>query len=95
MVGHGVFGRHPLPRRQPPQQRGDRGSRNTDVVYNDDGSVELYFGPDAPAGRESNWIQTLPDQHWFTYFRLYGPLEPYFDRSWRLDDVVASGSAES
>ncbi|MCV7131753.1 DUF1254 domain-containing protein [Mycobacterium hodleri] len=78
-----------------PQQRGDRGSRNTDVVYNDDGSVELYFGPDAPAGRESNWIQTLPDQHWFTYFRLYGPLEPYFDRSWRLDDVVASGSAES
>jgi hypothetical protein len=72
-----------------PQQRGDRGSRDPELVYNDDGSVDLYFGPDEPAHRESNWIQTIPDQHWFAYFRLYGPLEPYFDRSWRLDDITA------
>ena len=71
-----------------PHQRGDRGSRNSDLAYNDDGSVDLYFGPTEPVGHESNWVQTLPDQHWFTYFRLYGPLEAYFDRSWRLDDIV-------
>src|SRR3954469_8253526 len=62
------------------QQRGDRGSRDSDVMRNDDGSVDLYFGPNAPDGRESNWVQTIPGRHWFSYFRLYGPLETYFDR---------------
>jgi hypothetical protein len=71
------------------QQRGDRGSRDTDLMYNDDGSVDLHFGPSAPAGREANWIQTIPGRHWFSYFRFYGPLEAYFDRSWKLDDVTA------
>jgi hypothetical protein len=74
-----------------PQQRGNRGSRNADLVYDDDGSVHVHFGPTQPADHQSNWIQTLPGQHWFTYFRLYGPLEPYFDRSWRLDDIIANG----
>lgn len=68
------------------QERGDRGSRDSDLEYNDDGSVDLYFGPEAPAGHESNWIQTLPGRHWFSYFRFYGPLEPYFDHSWKLGD---------
>lgn len=73
-----------------PQQRGDRGSRD-ELRYNDDGSVDLYFGPEPPAGPESeaNWVQTLPGRHWFSYFRFYGPLEPYFDRSWRLGDITA------
>jgi hypothetical protein len=70
-----------------PQQRGDRGSRDTDLAYNQDGSVNLHFGPEAPAGRESNWIQTLPGRCWFAYARFYGPLEPYFDRSWKLGDI--------
>jgi hypothetical protein len=70
------------------QQRGDRGSRSSDLVTNDDGSVDLYFGPDAPDGHETNWVQTIAGQHWFAYFRLYGPLEPYFDRSWKLDDIT-------
>ena len=63
------------------QQRGDRGSRDADLDTNADGSVDLYFGPTAPGERESNWIQTIPGQHWFSYFRFYGPLEPYFDRT--------------
>ena len=42
------------------QQRGDRGSRDPDLVVNPDGSVDLYFGPTAPAGGESNWVQTIP-----------------------------------
>ena len=72
------------------QQRGDRGSRDSDLVYNEDGSVDLHFGPRPDEGHESNWIQTIPGQHWFSYFRLYGPLETYFDRTWKLGDIVAS-----
>jgi hypothetical protein len=50
--------------------------------------VDLYFGPTAPEGKPaSNWIKTLPGKGWFTYFRLYGPTQPYFDRSWVLPDV--------
>ena len=70
------------------QQRGDRGSRDADLVANDDGSVDLCFGPTAPASGESNWVQTIPGRHWFSYFRFYGPLEPYFDRSWKLGDIT-------
>ncbi|GAA1738860.1 DUF1254 domain-containing protein [Isoptericola hypogeus] len=70
-------------------QRGDRGSRDADLVTNADGSVDLYFGPNPPEAGESNWVQTIPGKHWFSYFRFYGPLEPYFDRSWKLDDITA------
>ena len=54
---------------------------------NEDGSIDLYFGPKAPAGMESNWIQTVPGRAWFTYFRWYGPTEAYYDKSWRLPDI--------
>lgn len=71
-----------------PQQRGDRGSRDTELVTNPDGSIDLYFGPETPATGETNWVQTVPGKHWFSYFRFYGPLEPYFDRSWKLGDIT-------
>lgn len=71
-----------------PQQRGDRGSRDPELGVNEDGSVDLFFGPEAPAAGEANWVQTLPGKHWFSYFRFYGPLEPYFDRSWKLGDIT-------
>lgn len=71
-----------------PQQRGDRGSRDTDLTLNDDGSVDLYFGPEEPAEGPTNWVQTIPGRHWFSYFRFYGPTEPYFDRSWKLGDIT-------
>ncbi len=64
----------------------DRSSRDA-VVKNADGSVDLAFGPTCPAGvPESNWIKTLPGKGWFSYFRLYGPTQTYFDRSWELPD---------
>jgi hypothetical protein len=66
----------------------DRSSRDN-IVKNADGSVDLSFGPKPPAGKpEANWIQTLPGKGWFTYFRLYGPTQPYFDRTWVLPDIV-------
>ena len=71
---------------QNPQQIADRSSRQ-DLVANADGSVDVYFGPTAPEGFEKNWIPTVPGRSWFTYLRLYAPLEPYFDRSWPLPDI--------
>jgi hypothetical protein len=68
----------------------DRSSRD-DIAKNPDGSVDLYFGPRAPVGKpKSNWIETIPGRGWFTYFRLYGPTQPYFDRSWVLPDIEES-----
>ena len=70
-----------------PQRKADLSSRQ-DLKKNPDGSIDLYFGPTAPAGLESNWVQTLPGRHWFSYFRLYAPTEAYFDKSWKLDDIT-------
>ena len=53
---------------------------------NDDGSVALYFGPKPPEGWESNWVQTAPGKGWIVLFRIYGPLEPWFDKTWKLSD---------
>ena len=53
-----------------------------------DSSIDIYFGPQAPQGKEKNWIKTLPGQGWFTYLRLYGPLEPFFEQKWKPDDIV-------
>jgi hypothetical protein len=55
---------------------------------NDDGSTTIYLGPKAPDGKEGNWIQTIPSKGWNALFRLYGPLEPWFDKSWRPGDAV-------
>jgi hypothetical protein len=57
------------------------------LLKNADGSVDLYFGPIAPTGQESNWVQTIPGKSWLTIFRLYGPLGPWFDKSWKLNDI--------
>jgi len=54
---------------------------------NADGSVDLYFGPIPPKGIESNWIKTRDDRGFFLYFRAYGPLQPFFDNTWKLNDV--------
>jgi hypothetical protein len=63
----------------------DRSSR-MDLKRNADGSVDIYCGPDAPAGFEANWIPTVAGRSWFAYFRLYEPTAAYFERSWPLDD---------
>jgi hypothetical protein len=67
------------------QKIADRSSR-MDLRKNEDGSVDIYCGPRAPAGFEKNWIPTVTGKSWFAYFRFYQPTEPYFDRSWPLPD---------
>lgn len=69
------------------QGRPDISSRKEDIVKNSDGSIDVYFGPKAPAGKESNWVQTVPGKGWFAYFRFYGPTEPFFNKSWALPDI--------
>jgi hypothetical protein len=56
-------------------------------VANADSSVDIVFGPDKPAG-EVNWIRTVPGRGWFPIFRFYGPEAPFFDRTWKLEDIV-------
>jgi hypothetical protein len=63
-------------------------SLNADnYVQNSDGSFDLYFGPDAPEGYESNWLKTNEGDGFFLYFRFYGPTEAFFDKSWQLPNV--------
>jgi hypothetical protein len=54
---------------------------------NADGSVDLYMGPKAPAGEESNWIHTPEGKGWFAWFRFYGPERPVLDKSWKMPDI--------
>jgi Protein of unknown function (DUF1214) len=51
-----------------------------------DGSIDLYFGPSTPNDKQ-NWIKTRPERGFFLYFRAYGPLQPFFDQTWKLNDV--------
>ena len=71
---------------QNPTQKPDRVSRE-DMDKNADGSVDIYLSPTALKGHEKNWIQTVPGRAFYAYLRLYGPLEPYYDRSWVLPDI--------
>jgi hypothetical protein len=59
------------------------------AVANADGSTTLYIGPKLPAEvKDGNWIQTVPGKGWFSILRLYGPLEPFFDKTWRPSEFV-------
>ncbi|WP_207231702.1 DUF1214 domain-containing protein [Edaphobacter modestus] len=64
-----------------------RSSLTTGLEKNPDGSVDIYFGPKAPAGKESNWIPTDAKGKFEVLFRLYGPQKPFFDKTWKLPDI--------
>jgi hypothetical protein len=61
-------------------------STQRDIKKNADGSVTVWFAPKAPAGQESNWVQTMPGKGWNSLLRLYAPLEPWFDKTWKPGD---------
>jgi hypothetical protein len=64
-----------------------RNNKRDKLIENADGSVDLYFGPKAPEGKEANWIATVPGKGWFAVIRLYGALEPWFDKTWRPGEI--------
>ena len=72
---------------QTDQEFPSKASHTAGLQKNADGSYDLYFGPKAPAGKESNWIQTVPGRGWFACLRLYGPLEPWFNKTWRPGEI--------
>jgi hypothetical protein len=72
---------------QTDQQFPSIGSQKQGIQKNADGSVDVWFAPKAPAGKEGNWIQTVPGKSWWIILRLYGPLEPWFDRTWRPGEI--------
>ena len=59
------------------------GSQTEGFVQNKDGSYDIYFAPEAPKGKESNWLQTVPGKSWFNILRMYGPLEPWINQTWK------------
>ena len=67
-----------------------RSSNTPGQQKNPDGSVDIYFAPEAPAGKESNWVPTDPKGRFEVLFRLYGPEKPFFDKTWKLPDVEAA-----
>lgn len=76
---------------QTPQDKAVLGSLADTFERSADGSVELYFGPSAPAGREGQWIQTTPGTGFFLYFRIYGPEAASLDGTWKAGDVTWVG----
>jgi hypothetical protein len=72
---------------QTDQQFPSIGSQKKGVAINPDSSVDVYFGPRAPQGKQNNWIQTWPNKGWNVILRLYGPLQPFFDKTWRPGEI--------
>lgn len=68
-------------------QWSSRASTTSGLQKNADGSVDLYFGPKAPNGKESNWVPTDPNGKFEVLFRFYGPQKPLFDKTWKLPDI--------
>jgi hypothetical protein len=64
-----------------------RSSQNPGLQKNADGSVDIYFGPKAPVGKEPNWVPTSPSGKFEVLFRFYGPEKPLFDKTWKLPDI--------
>jgi hypothetical protein len=72
---------------QTDQHLPDVGSQSGTVETNSDGTTDIYFGPTAPEGKENNWLQTVPGKGWFPILRLYNPLQPFFDKTWRPSEI--------
>ncbi len=64
-----------------------RSSQTQGLRVNGDGSVDLFLGPTAPKGWESNWRPTDPSRRVELMARLYDPEPALFDQSWKLLDV--------
>jgi hypothetical protein len=67
--------------------RASRASNATDLQKNADGSVDIYFGPKAPTGKDSNWVPTDPQRGFELMLRVYGPRKEFFEKAWVLPDV--------
>jgi hypothetical protein len=67
--------------------RSSRSSQSPNLTTNADGSTDIYFSPQSPAGIEHNWVPTSPDGRFEVLFRFFAPTKPLFDKTWRLPDI--------
>jgi hypothetical protein len=72
---------------QTSQPKPDLGSQSGTVKENDDGSTDMYFGPEPPEGVEDNWLQTVPGKGYIPLLRFYSPKASFFDKSWRPSEI--------
>ena len=63
------------------------GSQTEGLKQNADGSYDIYFAPKPPKGFENNWLATVPGKGWFVGLRMYGPLEPWIEKTWRPSEI--------
>jgi hypothetical protein len=63
------------------------GSQTKGIKKNADGSYDIYFAPKPPKGFENNWLETVPGKGWFVVLRIYGPLEPWIEKTWRPGEI--------
>jgi hypothetical protein len=63
------------------------GSQTKGIKQNEDGSYDIYFAPKPPKGYENNWLETVPGKGWFVALRMYGPLEPWIEKTWRPGEI--------
>jgi len=63
------------------------GSQTKGLKQNEDGSYDIYFAPKPPKGYENNWLETVPGKGWFVALRIYGPLEPWIEKTWRPGEI--------
>ena len=68
------------------QKTGGLDSNAVGLKVVNDGTVTVYFGPHPPKGKEANWVQTMPGKGFHVLLRLYGPLQPWFDKTWMPGD---------
>ena len=68
------------------QKAGGIDSMAKDLKANADGSYTVYFAAKPPKGKEGNWVQTMPDKGFHVLLRLYSPLQPWFDKTWKPGD---------
>jgi hypothetical protein len=59
-------------------------SSNDELVKNEDGSTDIHIGPNAPKGKESNWIETIPGSDIFIGLRTYGPEKTVLEGTYKI-----------
>ena len=64
---------------------------NQQMTLNQDGSADVYFGPESPKATNANWIKTVPGRGFFAGVRLYSPTQAFFDQTWKPDDIEKLG----
>ena len=62
-------------------------SNSKNLIINHDGSVDVWFGPEIQAGKENNCIKTILGKGWTMILRLYGPLESWFNKTWKPGEI--------